>query len=243
MKYSSIKEIVLAVVSLIILSASIAIASQTDRTPIDTVNSPIVHDTQIIITLLITLFAAATGAIVGVAMSNYYFKKRSDQEYIALILAFCSEMVSLFCRCVDYYNQSKIGVISYSSLFSFTDSSGLSKFASVCQKPAVVTAIVELKSRYLQIQRHVEEASRLAVASKLASTEEDQNTLMEKAVLAQRTALAFFTSSYETIEREMNLLVDTTLQIAPGSVANDLYSKYSKAQSDKKNIDQGITVS
>jgi hypothetical protein len=242
MKYSSIKEIVLAIVFLVIISASFANASQSDRSPTDTAINPIARETQTIVTLLITLFAAATGGIVGAAISNYYFKKRSDQEYIALILAFCAEMVSLFCRCVMYYNQSRIGMISYSSLFSFTDSSALSKFASVCQKPAVVTAIVELKSRYLQIQRHVEEASRLAVASKLASTEEDQNTLMKKAVLSQGIALAFFTSPYETIEREMNLLVDTTLQVAPGSVANDLHSKYSKAQSDKKNIDQGITV-
>jgi hypothetical protein len=242
MKYNFIKKTVLAIVLLVIISAPFANAAQSERSPIDTTDNPMAHEMQTIVILLITLFAAATGAIVGVAMSNYYVKKRSDQEYIALILAFCTEMVSLFCRCVMYYNQSKKRVTSYSALFSFTDSTALSKFASVCQKPAVVAAIVELKSRYFQIQRHVEEASRLAVASKLASTEEDQNTFMEKAVLAQRTAVAFFISPYEAIEREMNLLVDTTLQVAPGSVANDLHDKYSKALSDKKNIDQGIPV-
>ncbi len=242
MIYNLIKKTVLVIVLLVIIFSSFANASQYDRLTTDTMNTQITNEMQTVVTLFIALFAAATGAIVGVAMSNYYVKKRSDQEYIALILGFCAEMVSLFCRCVMYYNQSKKRVISYSALFSFTDSTALSKFASVCQKPAVVAAIVELKSRYFQIQRHVEEASRLAVASKLASTEEDQNTFMEKAFLAQRTAVAFFISPYEAVEREMNLLVDTTLQVAPGSVANDLHAKYSKALSDKKNIDQGIPV-
>lgn len=241
----SIKQMVLAVTFLLILSASFANAFQSDKPPTDTTNKTTAHETQnldIIVTILIPIVAAAIGASVGAATSIHYFKKRAEQEYIALLLAFCAEMVSIFCRCVTYYNQSKTRVISYSALFSFTDSSALSKFASVCQKPAVVAAIVELKFRYFQIHRHVEEASRLAVAGNLASTKEEQNTLSEKAVLAQRIALAFFTSPYETIEKEMDFLVNTTKEVAPGTVANDLYSRYSKAKSDKKKIDEGITV-
>ena len=38
----------------------------------------------------------------------------------------------------------------------------------------------------------------------------------------------------------MNLLVDTTKQVAPGMVANNLYLKYKEAKADKLKIDKGI---
>jgi hypothetical protein len=246
MNYNSIRKTVLVIISFLIISASFANAAQPDKSPTDTTDKTVIYDTHnnldIIVIILIPLVTAVIGASVGAATANHYFKKRAEQEYVALILAFCAEMVSIFCRCVAYYNQAKIGTISYSALFSFTDSSALSKFASVCQKPAVVAAIVELKFRYFQIHRHVEEASRLAVAGNLASTKEEQDTLMVKAVLAQRIALAFFTSPYEAIEKEMDFLVNTTKEVAPGTIAEDLYSRYSKAKSDKEKIDQGIAV-
>ena len=139
-----------------------------------------------------------------------------------------------------YYKQSKTGEISYSALFSFTDSSALSKFASVCRKPAVVAAIVELKSMYFQIQRHVEEASRLAIDSSQELNYEKKEDLLKKAARAQGTALVFFIDYYKDIEKEMNLLVNTTKQVTPGMVANNLYSKYSKAKADKIKIDKEI---
>lgn len=72
-----------------------------------------------------------------------------------------------FERCVIYYRQhkqyEKSGKIevSYSGLFNFTDASILSKFASVSNRPEVVTAIMKLKAAYFQVGRHVEDASEL----------------------------------------------------------------------------------
>jgi hypothetical protein len=90
-----------------------------------------------IMTILIPLVAALLGGLAGAGISNYYARKQAMQEYRSLILSFSFEMVSIFQRCVMYYRQSKHGEISYSALFSFTDSSALSRFASVCQRPEV----------------------------------------------------------------------------------------------------------
>lgn len=188
--------------------------------------------------ILIPLISAVLGGLAGAGISIYFSKRQDRQEYRSLILSFCSEMVSIFCRCVKYHKQSKAREISYSALFSFTDASTLSKFASVCKKPEVVTAIVELKSMYFQVQRHVEEASRFAIEARSASTEQSNQELMKKAVSAQSAALAFFSTSYENIEKEMDLLVKTAKQVAPGNVANNLYSKYVKAKTEKKKADE-----
>jgi hypothetical protein len=199
------------------------------------------EQTNITINILLPLVSAVLGGLAGAGISIYYSRRQAKQEYRSLILSFCSEMVSIFWRCVKYYKQSKTGEISYSSLFSFTDSSTLAKFASVCKKPEVVAAIVELKSMYFQVQRHVEEASRFAVDGSRASTPNEKDDLMKKAARAQGTALAFFHSSYENIEKEMDLIVQTAKQVAPGDVADKLYSKFIEAKTEKKNLDKGIT--
>lgn len=142
--------------------------------------------------ILIPLVSAVLGGFAGAGISIYYSRRQTKQEYRSLILSFCSEMVSLFQRCVMYYKQAKTGEVSYSALFSFTDSSALSKFASVCEKPEVVAAIIELKSMYFQTQRHVEEAARFAIEGSRASDPQEKEDLMGKASHAQRTALAFF---------------------------------------------------
>ncbi len=180
------------------------------------------------------------GGLAGAGISIYFSKRQTRQEYRSLILSFCSEMVSIFWRCVKYHKQYNSGEVSYSSLFSFTDASTLSKFASVCKKPEVVAAIVELKSMYFQVQRHVEEASRRAIESRSISIGQDSQDLMKKAVSAQSAALAFFNSSYENIVKEMDLIVQTAKQVAPGIVADSLYSKYNEAKSEKNKVDKEI---
>ena len=61
---------------------------------------------------------------------------------------------------------------------------------------------------------------------------------MEKALHAQGIALTFFRSSYEHIEMETALIVQTTLQLAPGKVAEDLSSRFSKAKKEKEQFDR-----
>ncbi len=192
---------------------------------------------DITLTVLIPLASAILGGLAGAGISVYFSKRQAIQEYRALILSFCSEMLAVFERCVMYYRQSKTGEVSYSSLFSFTDASALSKFASVCKKPEVVAAIIELKSVYFQVQRHVEEASRFALEGTRTSDSEEKQVLMTKAAHAQGTALAFFLGSYERMESETALVVQTALQVASGEVAKDLSARFKKAQSEKVETD------
>ncbi len=194
--------------------------------------------TDIIVTILTPLVAALLGALVGAGIMIYYAKRQARQEYSSLILSFSVEMVSIFQRCVMYCEQSKQGKISYSALFSFTDSSALSRFASVCQKPEVVAAIIELKSEYFQIQRHVEEAARFALEGSRTSDDPQKKVLMGKARHAQGTALVFFLSSYRDIEKHTALIVKTALQLTPGKVAEDLSCRFSKAKKEKEQFDR-----
>jgi len=136
-----------------------------------------------------------------------------------------------------YYAQAKKGEVSYSPLFSFTDSSALSKFASVCQKPEVVAAIIELKSMYFQIQRHVEEAARFAVEGSRASDPKEGRDLMNKASHVQGTAFAFFLGFYARIEKETGLIVEAAQKVSPGGVAEHLSSKFLEAKNEKQELD------
>jgi hypothetical protein len=88
---------------------------------------------NITITILMPLFTAVLGGLAGAGISIWFSRRQARKEYSSLILAFCSELISVFERCVMYYAQIKKKEVSYSALFSFTDSSALSKFASVCQ--------------------------------------------------------------------------------------------------------------
>ncbi len=151
------RELRIAVIFLLIIFVSLATAA----TPPPQKSLPTSSDKDttiarqeklnMTINIFLPLVSAVLGGLAGAGISIYYSRRQAKQEYRSLILSFCSEMVSIFWRCVKYYKQSKTGEISYSALFTFTDSSTLSKFASVCKKPEVVAAIVELKSMYFQV--------------------------------------------------------------------------------------------
>ena len=132
------------------------------------------------------LLPPVLGALAGVLASVAYSWWRNSKEYRSLILSFCAEFVSLYDRCGMYFDQAIRGEVSYSALFSFTDASAFSKLASVSNNPEVPTAIIELKAKYFQIQRHVEEASRFALEGSRASDGEQKRLIMEKARHASR---------------------------------------------------------
>jgi Zn-dependent protease with chaperone function len=194
---------------------------------------------NITITLLVPLFTAVLGGFAGAGISIWFSKRQARKEYRSLILAFCSELVLVYERCVMYYAQAKKPKpeVSYSALFSFTDSSALSKFASVCPKPEVVAEIIEIKSMYFQIQRHVEEAARFAVEASRSKDPKEQQDLMEKAFRAQGTALAFFRGFYERIERKTGLIVEAAKKVSPGNVPEDLYSRFLDAKKERQELD------
>ncbi len=166
------------------------------------------------------------GALASIA-HNWW---RNKQEYRSLILSFAAELVSLFERCAMYFEQAHQGSVSYSALFSFTDSSAFSKFASVSKDAEVPTAIIELKATYFQVQRHVEEASRYSLEGSRASDATKKQEWMTKATHAQRTALAFFLSGYEDTERLTALLLNTAQRVSPGQVGWKLSNRFTQAK-------------
>jgi len=189
------------------------------------------------ITILMPLGSALVGGLVGAGVTIWFSRRQARKEYRSLILAFCSELVSAFRRCIMYYSQARRGEISYSALFSFTDSSALSKFASVCQKPEVVAGIIGLKSMYFQIERHVAEAARFAVEGGRASDPKEKQDLMRKAAYAQGTALGFFRGFYEDIEKETMVIVEAAQKVSPGDMAEKLSSGFLEAKKEKQELD------
>jgi hypothetical protein len=171
-----------------------------------------------------------SGGLAGTLISIIYSQLRNKREYSSLILSFCFEFVLLFDRCVMYYEQAVGDQISYSTLFTFTDSSAFSKLASVTNNPEVATVIIELKAKYFQIKRHTDEAANYALEGSRTRNLEDKKIFMEKAHHAQGTALAFFLGSYDELERKTNLLVQAAKQSSPDNVWWDISEKLSDAK-------------
>jgi len=186
---------------------------------------------------LLVPISAVLGGLAGAGISIYYQKRQKDQEHKSLILSFCSEFVSAYSRCVKYYGQALKGEVSYSALFNFTDASAFSRFASISKRSEVVAAIIELKSSYFQIQRHVIEASNYALQSSRESDEFIRQDLIKKARHAQGAALAFFHSSYDDIRDKTALMINEAQKAAPGVVANNLSSKFTNSRGEKIILD------
>ena len=194
---------------------------------------------SIFIVIIQIIASLIGGGLAGAGVNIYFTKRQSKKELRSLILAFASELIFAFVRCVKYYEQSRKLEVSYSGLFDFTDSSILSRFAVVNTQPEIVTAIVDLKSHYFQIRRHVEEASKFAAqANRLAEEEKDKERLMKAAIHAQGTALAFFFSSYEDIVRKTSLILDEAKKISSKKVVDDLEQKFREAEQKKLEIDK-----
>jgi hypothetical protein len=189
---------------------------------------------------VIQIFAALiSGGLAGAIVNIYFTKRQSKKELRSLSLAFASELTLAFVRCVKYYEQSRKPEVSYSGLFDFTDSAILSRFAVVNTQPEIVAAIVDLKSHYFQIRRHVEEASKFAAqANRLAEDEKDKERLMKAAIHAQGTALAFFFSSYEDIVMKTGLILEEAKKISSKKVVGDLEQKFKEAEQKKLEIDK-----
>jgi hypothetical protein len=153
--------------------------------------------------LISILFGSVAGALVSIIYSTY----RSRKEYQSLLLVFCIESVHAFKRCVSAHKLSMKGEVSKGKLFDFTDSTALSRLASVCNDPKVIAAIFEVKSFFFQINRHLEEASLLAVDYERADPDSVEK-LAHSAMKAQNTALGFFKSSYSKIEKNIEIILN-----------------------------------
>ena len=121
-----------------------------------------------------TLYTLLISSIVAALVSSGFLvwddRRRRIRARKALLMAYMTELVELFARTVKYYNQRLEHGISYSSLYEVSEENMLSDFASVVDNPRVIHAIVRLKERYFQIQRHISEASKLATEFSVQET-------------------------------------------------------------------------
>lgn len=195
--------------------------------------------------VLAALLGGVAGAITGALAHIWSVRRQSKRELKSLIIVFATESILAFERCVLYYKQAEEeGKISFSSLFDFTDPSILSRFAIVNPEPDLIAAIMDLKSIYFQIRRHVEEASRCAVqSSRLAEGEKEKVKIWEEGKHAQGVALAFFLDRhgkgkrYETTVDKTTLVLDAAKKIKSGKVVKELEKRFEKAKHEKSRLD------
>src|SRR3990172_7482849 len=131
----SMKELLIAIIFAFIIFVPFTNAEQSQNSSSASshkaTQSAIQENSNSTTTILIPIVSAILGGLVGAGISIYFSRRQAKQEYRSLILSFCSELVSAFRRCVIYYRQSIQREVSYSALFSFTDASVFSRFASV----------------------------------------------------------------------------------------------------------------
>lgn len=196
---------------------------------------------QNISSIAIPLVAALIGALTYGFLQAIQSRRQSRREYRSLILAFAYELTLAFERCVIYYGQATRGEVSYSALFAFTDASSLVRLASVASGPEVVAAIVDLKSIYFQIGRHVEQAAIYATeADQIAENSEQKIRLRQAAHHAQGVALAFFRGNYEKTAEETALIIREAKKWTRCSVVGDLEKSFEKAKNSKKLLDKSL---
>lgn len=180
--------------------------------------------------MISVLLPPILGALAGALASVAYSWWRISKEYRALILAFCAEFVSLYEICVMYFDAFMKEEFPYAALFTFTDSSAFSKLASVSKDVDVPVAIIDLKTKYFQVQHYFEEASRYTVEIRKTWGEKERKETMRKARHAQETGLLFFMNEHEETERLTALLVDNAKKLSPGPVTWSLSTRFSEAK-------------
>jgi hypothetical protein len=175
---------------------------------------------------------------VGATAINIYWAQRSRKREIrGFILILCAEFVTAFSRCVTNYDQFNKGEISYSSLFVLSDASVLSKFASLIGRGDLVMATMNLKSYFFQIERHIETTSKYIMEAGTTKDIFQKGPFLDRAAKEQGAAVAFFISPYKNIVQDIELLINESLKITKGSIAQDLDKKFKAAVNRKNAID------
>ena len=168
----------------------------------------------------------AGGGLAGAIVNAYLSMRRSKGERRSLIVAFCYEFVESYGRCVGYLEQAVKSSISYSMLYSLTDASMLARYAGVCADPRVIRAIVELKSSFFQIGRHVKHASEAARQLAHVCDDKEKERLMLVARSAQGMALAFFRDYSGRLRENIELLLNAASHDVSHTVLENLQKKY-----------------
>lgn len=190
-----------------------------------------------IISLVCTLVGTVIcGGLAGAVVTSYLSWCRSRRERRMLVVAFCCEFLQSYGRCVGYLGHAADGVISYSTLYTFTDASMLARYAAVCEDPKVITAIVEIKSIFFQIGRYVEQASLAAHHAAQACEKTEEERLRRTASHEQGIALSFFRDHAKSLRENILLLLITASHDVSDAVIHNLEAKYNECKQSEDRL-------
>ncbi len=105
--------------------------------------------------ILIPLIAGFGGTLLGIRHSEHSQKK----EYKSLLLLLVQEYMLLLSRSTMYYKQFIDGSVSFSSLFQLSDNNTFLRLSQVSDNTHCIRVVLELKSDFFQVVRHVQRAS------------------------------------------------------------------------------------
>jgi len=218
------------------------------------------NETTLIPTYLLiigSILAALIGAVVSSGIIAVASLLQRSRQRKALLVAFTTDLVERFMRATMYYNQIRIGAISYSALYEATDPNMLAKLAEVIKDQDIIHTIVELKGSYYQIQRHVLEASEFAAEQALQSdkyealkqtlgpenprtvqAEEDLGEVSTRARGAQSRAIAFF--NFNDMFSGTKTLINYTKKHVGGPSIASLEAKLNERLKEKEEIDRQV---
>lgn len=164
--------------------------------------------------------------------------KAKAEEYCSLLTLFAQEAVLAYSRsvnyCIDFWTEKSV---SKSTLYLLTDSTAFSRLTAVCDKPKLVAAILDMRSRFFQVERHANVASMHIAASDTSIVDGKDQLVRRRMELAYRSAHAaasfFHSSSKEqgtkedfSIPKDLNLLLNELGKIAE----DDEVAKETEAQ-------------
>lgn len=191
-------------------------------------------------TLVTSLVSLIIGAVLTLGATSWHAKQRAKQELRSLILAFCTEFVWAFGRCVAFQERLSEDPPSFSlaGLFKFTDAGMFSRLSSVCEDPEVARAVITLKNDYYQIGRHLDVASEIFSRAKSNPEITDASKMKAFAIAEgyQRIALSFFDDYLERIDLETKRVIRATKKYAPSNSANGLEKLFNKRWQNYKNV-------
>ncbi len=204
-----------------------------------------------------SILAALIGAIVssGIIIITGWLQRSRQRK--ALLVAFTTDLTERFMRATMYYNQIRIGSISFSALYEATDPNTLVKLAEVIKDQDIMHTIVKLKGSYYQIQRHVLGASEFAAKQTLQEikyeylkqtlkpenprtikAEEDLHEVSIIARNAQSRALSFF--DFDVMLTRTKTLINHAKMHAGGPSITSLEAKLNERLKEKEEIDSQV---
>jgi len=190
--------------------------------------------------LMGTILSVVFSGFIAVMVTIWYNQKTRNNEYRSLIVSFALDLVNAFEWCAGTYELSLRDPleITRGTLNNFIDSGSLTRFASVCGEPTLIMATVDLKSKYQQIARHLENAAIYGIKDFIHESD-NRHPSVYFAQKSQETALEFFESYYHEIKSNTAILLLEALKAYPKNIILiQLEDKFRTAQMKVEEIRQ-----